>query len=107
MLPSIVPFDFGEESVHLGAFIQVYCTVKDGDLPLEIMWLLNGKELSDFSGISTSPAGRRGSILSIESVQIENAGNFTCKAENKAGRAEYSTELKVNGYYHTLYLCFL
>lgn len=99
MLPNIVPFDFGEESVHSGAFIQVYCTVKDGDLPLKIDWLLNGKDLNGFTEISTSSAGKRGSVLTIESVQYEHAGNFTCKAENIAGKAEYMATLQVNGYY--------
>lgn len=103
MLPNIVPFDFGEESVSAGAIVQVVCTVKDGDLPIEISWFINGKPINDFSDISTSPAGRRGSILTIESVQYEHAGNFICKAQNKAGRAEYSAILQVNGYYDFIY----
>lgn len=99
VLPVIVPFDFGEESVHSGTFIQVYCTVKDGDLPLKIDWYLNGNQLNHFSEISVSSVGRRGSVLTIESVQYEHAGNFTCKAENQAGKTDYTAVLLVNGYW--------
>lgn len=55
-------------------------------------------------GISTVPAGSRSSILTIESVQYEHAGNFTCKAHNKAGKAEYIVGLQVNGYLNFFYL---
>lgn len=80
--------------------------MKDGDLPLKIEWLLNGKELNDFSDITISSAGRRGSILTIESTQYEHAGNFTCNAENEAGKVDYTAGLQVNGYYFFFfYLC--
>lgn len=97
MLPSIVPFDFGEESVSSGIVVQVVCTVKDGDLPIKIDWFLNEQEISNVPDISVTPAGRRGSLLTVESVQYHHAGNFTCKAENIAGKTEYSTPLQVNG----------
>lgn len=97
MLPNIVPFDFGEESIHSGVFIQVYCTVKDGDLPLRIIWLHNGIPIKNFPDISTAPVGKRGSVLSIESVQYEHAGNYSCRADNVAGEAEFTAELQVNG----------
>lgn len=69
-------------------------------MPVEIGWYLNGKSFPNFLGISTSAAGRRGSILTIESVQFEHMGNYSCKAENQAGSSEYTVELKVNGYYN-------
>lgn len=97
MLPSIIPFDFGDETIHSGTFIQVYCTVKEGDLPLNVSWFLNGKSVEDIEGINTAPVGKRGSVLSIESVQYEQAGNFSCKVANRAGNTEYTAELQVNG----------
>lgn len=81
-----------------GAFVQVVCTVNDGDLPIEITWLLNDTPINKFLDISTSRAGRRGSILTIESVHYEHVGNFTCKAQNEAGKTDYSAPLQVNGY---------
>lgn len=53
-------------------------------------------------------AGKRGSILSIDSVSHAHAGKYTCVAKNKAGEATYSADLNVNGYYFFLYFrcCF-
>lgn len=84
--------------------MQIVCTVNDGDLPVEITWFLNEKPITDLFDISTSPLGRRSSALTIESVQYEHVGNFTCKAHNKAGKTEYSAPLQVNGYYNFSYL---
>lgn len=101
--PSILPFYFGEEPVSSGAFVQAFCTVNDGDLPIEITWFLNEKPVTNVLGVSTSPAGRRGSIVTIESVQYEHAGNYSCRAQNKAGAAEYTVGLQVNGYCNFAY----
>lgn len=104
VLPSIVPFNFGDQRIHSGEFIQVYCTVKEGDLPLKVRWYLNGQSVNNYEGITTAPVGKRGTVLSIESVQYEHAGNYCCKAENNAGGAEYTTELQVNGSFEYLLL---
>ncbi|VEN53575.1 unnamed protein product [Callosobruchus maculatus] len=94
--PQIVPFDFGNKPVHSGEFVQVYCTVNEGDLPLIIKWNLNGHHLDNFLDLTVAPVGRRASILSIESVSYEHVGNFTCIAKNRAGVARYSAQLQVN-----------
>lgn len=48
-------------------------------------------------------AGKRGSILSIDSVSHAHAGKYTCVAKNKAGEATYSADLNVNGYYFFIF----
>lgn len=98
MPPQISPFDISEVPLNAGEFLQVTCTVKEGDLPITIKWLLNDKELELYPEMSTMPAGRRGSILSIESISHAHAGKYTCVAKNPAGEADYSAELNVNGY---------
>lgn len=42
---------------------------------------------------------KRASQLTIEAVQERHMGEFRCIAENKAGVAEFSTFLNVNGIY--------
>ena len=37
------------------------------------------------------------SILSIESVSIEDAGNYSCLATNEGSRVDHSSLLRVNG----------
>lgn len=72
--------------------------VPNGDLPLTIEWTLNGESVKQFPQISLSKSGRRGSMLTIESVSDNLAGNYTCFASNKAGFYQHTAELHVNGY---------
>lgn len=96
--PRITPFSFEDSPVQSGQFIQVSCSVTEGDLPVKIEWLLNAATLEDFPEVSTATIGKRGSILAIESVSYTHAGNYTCRAGNKAGQETYTAELQVNGY---------
>lgn len=73
------------------------CTVNKGDFPIEISWFLNNVSTSTIQGITTLRTNKRISQLSIDSVQAEHAGEFTCVAKNRAGMATYSTILHVNG----------
>lgn len=41
--------------------------------------------------------GPRSSVLTIESISGEHAGNFTCVAKNQAGTATHFSTLIVNG----------
>lgn len=84
--------------MHEGQFVQVTCSVSDGDLPLTLEWYHNGKSLEDYAEVTTSKIGKRTSVLVIESVSHGNAGNYTCLARNDAGSTSYIAELHVNGY---------
>lgn len=92
-----MPFTFEEGPAQTGQSISLTCSVVDGDLPLQISWFLNERPIEDVEGLSQGTIGRRISVLSIESVQADHAGLYMCRAKNKAGHTEYSTELKVNG----------
>lgn len=73
------------------------CSINKGDLPLNITWTLNGHAINDFDGVTISFVNKRLSALSIESVQAEHAGKYTCIATNAAGGTSYSADLNVNG----------
>lgn len=96
-MPRITPFYFEDNPVHSGQYVQVGCLASEGDLPITIDWMLNGKKLGHFPEISTSKMGKRSSILAIESVSYVHAGNYTCIAKNRAGSTKFVTELQVNG----------
>lgn len=95
--PQIAPFDISEDPLNAGEFFQVTCSVKGGDLPIKISWMLNNKDVALYPEISTSLIGKRGSALSIESISHEHAGKYTCLASNLAGNETYSSNLLVNG----------
>ncbi|XP_063932391.1 cell adhesion molecule Dscam1 isoform X10 [Zophobas morio] len=94
--PHILPIDFGEESVNSGDLASAQCSVYKGDLPVKITWLHNNASIGNNEGILITKAGRKVSSLTIDSVQAEHAGVYTCIAENKAGLNTHSAYLRVN-----------
>ncbi|RZF38601.1 hypothetical protein LSTR_LSTR010934 [Laodelphax striatellus] len=91
--PTINPF-YLESQTFAGETIQLNCFVARGDSPLLIGWNVNGQSLSiSGSGVSVTQVGPRTSLLTIGSVMDRHSGNYTCYAENKAGRAEHSVTL--------------
>lgn len=95
--PRITPFAFEDSSINAGEYATVQCAVPNGDLPMNIEWKFNGESLKQYSEISISKIGKRGSILTIESVSYNLAGNYTCIGTNRAGSYQHTAELSVNG----------
>lgn len=95
--PQIMPFDFGSDPANALDMVLVTCAVSKGDLPLKIKWLKDDSEiLSGQSGIVITTT-KRTSQLSIESLSHDNQGMYTCVVKNRAGKANHTTKLVVNG----------
>lgn len=75
------------------------CTILGGDLPINVTWLLNSKAIDSFHDISLARLGKRVNVLTIESVAAHHAGNYSCRAQNKAGVTEHFASLIVNGWF--------
>lgn len=103
VLPHILPFDFDGEANN-GDNTQLTCYVNKGDIPLNITWSLNGKNVNKMIDISTTVIGTRTNLLTINSVQPEHSGVYTCTASNKGGSAVHSAQLFING---TLFVSYL
>lgn len=102
-----MPFDFGEDPVNEGDTVSVQCTISKGDNPLNITWTLRNKTIDQNQGFIISHLKRVG-MLTIDSVQADNAGLYTCFASNPAGSTTYSTFLNINGTVLELYvICLL
>jgi hypothetical protein len=95
--PQIIPFDFGEDSVNEGDGVSVQCTVSKGDYPLNITWTLNGKPVAQDEGIGINRVSKRVSTLSIDNVQRNHVGNYSCLASNSAATDAFVTSLVING----------
>ena len=78
--------------------MSIICTVARGDQPLEFSWYFNGEKLlsDDREGLSISTTKRR-SVLEIEAVNANHAGEYTCSVSNEAGATSHSSILHVNG----------
>lgn len=55
-------------------------------------------------GMGFSSFGKKTSVLNIDSVDEQHAGNFTCMASNSAGTSTYTTKLVVKG--TSIFSCF-
>uniref|UniRef100_A0A182WFX7 Down syndrome cell adhesion molecule n=1 Tax=Anopheles minimus TaxID=112268 RepID=A0A182WFX7_9DIPT len=97
VVPYIMPFEFGDEPFDTSAMTTVSCAVTKGDMPIEIVWSFNGQPLytGDANGVIITKSGHRVSMLTIESVGSQHAGNYTCLARNKAGEVRHISQLKV------------
>lgn len=94
--PQIAPFSFGDEPMNAGDSASVQCSITKGDPPVEIAWLLSGRRIAKNEGIAVMRM-KRLSVISIEHVSEDYAGNYTCSVKNKAGSTEHTALLVVNG----------
>lgn len=74
-----------------------------GDTPMKIWWTFKG-DFDDFSynlttndGIVITRNSQKMSVLGIESLKSRHRGNYTCFVANKAGVAQHSAYLAING----------
>lgn len=69
-----------------------------GDLPVDFAWIFNGNAIArrNVQGIKIETR-KRGSTLSIESVQGYHSGNYTCQARNQADTVAATIDLAVKG----------
>lgn len=98
MLPKIAPFTPGADAFFPGDYFTLQCSIIHGDLPIAIYWQFNNRTIAESDrDIVLSNMGSRSSVLTIESVRDQHAGNFTCFGKNAAGISNHSVALIVNG----------
>ncbi|CAB3363288.1 Hypothetical predicted protein [Cloeon dipterum] len=95
VLPQIMPFSFGDETINAGDVVSVTCTVAKGDSPITISWFFNGTEIESTDDITISKISRKISSLSIDSARADHMGEYTCVAKNAAGASNFSTMLHI------------
>ncbi|XP_052129316.1 cell adhesion molecule Dscam2-like [Frankliniella occidentalis] len=96
--PQILALTFGDDPINSGDTAAVQCTVVKGDAPVKITWLFNGEEVvPGRRGMEVTKTGQKISALSVESVQAEHSGEYTCRASNKAGADSQTALLNVQG----------
>lgn len=100
VIPQIVPFSFGEDTINTGDSTSLTCTVTKGDLPIEFSWLHNNNTVENDDYIAIFKTSKKISTLSFDSVQPYHIGQYSCVAQNSAGFSSYSTDLFVNGSFH-------
>ncbi|XP_040165884.1 Down syndrome cell adhesion molecule-like protein Dscam2 isoform X34 [Anopheles arabiensis] len=97
--PKIAPFVFGEDALNYGDSASVQCSVISGDMPIMIEWLFNNASISKASfsdSVNIADFGKRTKALAIDGVDERYAGNYTCRATNRASSTYHTAELIVN-----------
>ena len=95
--PQIMPFDFGAEPLNNGESVGVVCMINKGDLPIDIRWTIHSLPIvSGENSFTITKTNSKTSVLNIEYLDSIHRGIYKCVASNKAGSAEYSSQLYVN-----------
>lgn len=78
---------------------SVQCSISGGDRPIQVTWMFNGVELGRRNeyDVTLSKVTKNVHILAIDSIHAKHAGNYTCVAKNRAGVAQHTADLIVNG----------
>ena len=72
------------------------CGYSSGDTPIEVYWMRQGKRLGTSSRIDVLSLSSL-SVLTIKSAIAEDAGMYTCVANNSAGTVRETAEIIVYG----------
>lgn len=75
----------------------VICTVIQGKKPLYFKWLKDGKEISENFNVKQTTVGDFTSFLSIENLNRNHSGNYTCTVNSPSGMATMTSSLSVFG----------
>lgn len=96
--PVIDPFTF-PKSLEQGQRYNVLCTVTQGDPPIRIRWMKDGTsnlppDDPNVRAVTVTPFS---SSLVFEALTPDQRGNYTCVAENKAGRDSHTATMVIHG----------
>ncbi|KAH6928080.1 hypothetical protein HPB50_011607 [Hyalomma asiaticum] len=89
----ISPFIFSK-NLLVGERTSVMCATTAGDQPLTFAWLKDGKPLHQSAKINIASSPQF-STLSIQKLNLGDAGNYTCAVSNAQGTVSYTDALEV------------
>ncbi|GIY02413.1 titin, partial [Caerostris extrusa] len=94
--PKIKPFNFSGE-LNQGLRTAVMCVIIDGDRPFDFRWFKDGDLLQEKDHFSIQLINEFTSILTIERLNADSNGNYTCRVTNSVGVDEKSDVLTMKG----------
>ncbi|XP_023703051.1 Down syndrome cell adhesion molecule-like protein Dscam2 isoform X3 [Cryptotermes secundus] len=98
--PPILLYSFIEQTLQPGPAVSLKCSSAGNPTP-QISWTLDGFPLPSNGrfviGQYVTVHGDVISHVNISHVMVEDGGEYTCTAENRAGRSSHSARLNVYG----------
>ena len=76
--------------------LRLYCSIKEGTKPFRIEWFFDDDSVKQLSNIQIQNNDDF-SVLTIDSLESTNSGNYSCKATNRYGEDAQFTVLTVQG----------
>ena len=101
-----MPFS-APSNLQQGDRATLTCTVARGDSPLTLMWMKDGEPIPRENSYKVLNFDEFNSMLTLESLNLEHIGNYSCRASNLAGSSTVATQLNVYGKVdrHTNFSC--
>ncbi|XP_048525936.1 Down syndrome cell adhesion molecule-like protein Dscam2 isoform X1 [Dendroctonus ponderosae] len=98
--PPALLYSFIEQTLQPGPAVSLKCSASGNPTP-QISWLLDGFSLPSHGrfviGQYVTVHGDVISHVNISHVMVEDGGEYTCTAENRAGKTAHSARLNVYG----------
>ncbi|XP_060535010.1 cell adhesion molecule Dscam2 isoform X1 [Cylas formicarius] len=98
--PPVLLYSFIEQTLQPGPAVSLKCSASGNPTP-QISWLLDGFSLPSHGrfviGQYVTVHGDVISHVNISHVMVEDGGEYTCTAENRAGKSSHSARLNVYG----------
>ncbi|KAL1500781.1 hypothetical protein ABEB36_006226 [Hypothenemus hampei] len=96
--PKILPINAMTDLLREGMRAAITCQIMEGDLPITFRWERNGKTIINNAALGTvvRRIDEYASSLVIDQVSSQHSGNYTCIAQNVAGKEKYVVPLTVN-----------
>ncbi|XP_076273020.1 Down syndrome cell adhesion molecule 2 isoform X2 [Rhynchophorus ferrugineus] len=98
--PPALLYSFIEQTLQPGPAVSLKCSASGNPTP-QISWLLDGFPLPSHGrfviGQYVTVHGDVISHVNISHVMVEDGGEYTCTAENRAGKSSHSARLNVYG----------
>lgn len=100
--PEVEPFAITDNTLNEGGSTKILCSVSSGDMPIRFIWTKNGRLMnSNRKNVKVQELDELTSMFSLTSVSLEDAGNYSCIVQNKAGSNSHTVFLKVMGKKYT------
>lgn len=103
--PRIQPFMFPEKLTE-GQKAKLLCSVLDGLGPFKFHWYKNDQPLLSSPHIMIQNHDDYSGLF-INSLGIDDAGNYSCTVISSLGRDSYSSQLVINGKWNNAHLYFI
>lgn len=96
--PEVEPFPVTDSTLNEGGSTKILCSVSSGDMPMHFVWTKNGLPMNaDRKNLRVQQLDEMTSMFSLTRVSLEDAGNYSCIAQNEAGSDSHTASLKVMG----------